>query len=65
MQRGELKKRGWLNVDDQERKSSRKTRCESKTVQLKGMHEYKRLVRKNKNSLSVRNEDTKYHQHLN
>ena len=57
MQRGELKKRGWPNVDDQERKNSRETRFE--TDQLEGMNENKRLVRKNKNSLSVRNEDTK------
>ena len=40
-------------------KNNRETRCESKTVQLEGMIENKRLVRKNKNSLSVRNEDTK------
>ena len=59
MQRGEFKKRGWPNVDDQERKNSRETRCESKTVQLESMNENKRLVRKNKNSLSVRCEDTK------
>ena len=59
MQRREFKKRGWPNVDDQERKNSRETRCESKTVQLEGMNENKRLVRKNKNSLPVRCEDTK------
>ena len=58
MQRGEFKKRGWPNLDDQERKNSRETRCESKTVQLESMNENKRLVRKNKNSLSVRCKDT-------
>ena len=46
-------------MDDQERKNSRETQCESKTAQLEGMNENKRLVRKNKNSLSVRCEYTK------
>ena len=46
-------------MDDQERKNSRETRCESKTVQLEGMNENKRLVRKNNNFLLVRKEDSK------
>ena len=46
-------------MDDQEKKNSRETRCESKTVQLEGMNENKRLVRKNRNSLLVSYEDTK------